>query len=281
MKMEKAAELGWTAPHHAPARDDATAGRRRSPRSAPSTTTRASTRCSCSTRRRPRSTSTPRCSRSTPTRTSTGCTRSTWAGWRSSMPGPGAVHARRHRGAARATTRSRSSGHEVCILGRGITLGRPLGPPAVAEAPDRQRGRHRGAHRCARLARATRGGPTSSSPPPASPASSSPSTSRPGVVVVGGGVRYEGRKLLPDVDESLRGGRGLRSRPASAGSARPRSRCCSATRSRPPSAPPTADCRAEPCERERAGCPGEERAAEGGSVSPVRGAGRARRRALS
>jgi methylenetetrahydrofolate dehydrogenase (NADP+) / methenyltetrahydrofolate cyclohydrolase len=26
---------------------------------------------------------------------------------------------------------------------------------------------------------------------------------RPGAVVVGGGVRYEGRKLLPDVDESV------------------------------------------------------------------------------
>ena len=33
------------------------------------------------------------------------------------------------------------------------------------------------------------------------PGSSSPSTSHPGCVVVGGGVRYEGRTLLPDVDE--------------------------------------------------------------------------------
>ena len=73
--------------------------------------------------------------------------------------------------------------------------------PAVAEAPDRQRRGHRGAHRRARLAATTPSGPTSWSPPPACPASSSPSTSRPGVVVVGGGVRYEGRKLLPDVDE--------------------------------------------------------------------------------
>ena len=48
----------------------------------------------------------------------------------------------------------------------------------------------------------TRAGPTSSSPPPACPASSSPSTSRPARVVVGGGVRYEGRRLLPDVDEA-------------------------------------------------------------------------------
>ena len=48
----------------------------------------------------------------------------------------------------------------------------------------------------------TRRGPASSSPPRACPASCSPSTSRPGAVVVGGGVRYEGRKLLPDVDEA-------------------------------------------------------------------------------
>ena len=42
------------------------------------------------------------------------------------MPGPGAVHAGRHRGAARATTRSRSPGATCASSGRGITLGRPL-----------------------------------------------------------------------------------------------------------------------------------------------------------
>ena len=93
------------------------------------------------------------------------------------------------------------AGHEVCILGRGITLGRPLALLLSQKRPDRQRRGHGGAHRRSRLARATPGGPTSSSPPRACPASSSPSTSRPGSVVVGGGVRYEGRKLLPDVDE--------------------------------------------------------------------------------
>ena len=59
MKMEKARELGWSAPHHAPAR----VGDARPtcwPRCACSTTTRSSTASSSSTRRRRTSTSTPR-----------------------------------------------------------------------------------------------------------------------------------------------------------------------------------------------------------------------------
>ena len=48
----------------------------------------------------------------------------------------GAVHARRHRGAARASTRSRSRASTSCILGRGLTLGRPLALLLVAEATD-------------------------------------------------------------------------------------------------------------------------------------------------
>ena len=48
----------------------------------------------------------------------------------------------------------------------------------------------------------TRAGPASSSPPPACPGILQPEHISPGAVVVGGGVRYEGRRLLPDVDEA-------------------------------------------------------------------------------
>ena len=92
------------------------------------------------------------------------------------------------------------SGHEVCILGRGTTLGRPLalllsqkrptanaavtvvhtGVPDWADYPRR-----------AGIVIAAAGVPGILQPEHISP----------GAVVVGGGVRYEGRKLLPDVDE--------------------------------------------------------------------------------
>jgi methylenetetrahydrofolate dehydrogenase (NADP+)/methenyltetrahydrofolate cyclohydrolase len=92
------------------------------------------------------------------------------------------------------------AGHEVCILGRGTTLGRPLAlllsqkrPTAnaavtvvhtgVANWPDYTRR--------AEIVVAAAG----------VPGILRPEHLTPGVVVVGGGVRYEGRKLLPDVDE--------------------------------------------------------------------------------
>jgi methylenetetrahydrofolate dehydrogenase (NADP+)/methenyltetrahydrofolate cyclohydrolase len=92
------------------------------------------------------------------------------------------------------------SGREVCILGRGTTLGRPLAlllsqkrPTAnaavtvvhtgVANWPDYTRR--------AEIVIAAAGVPGILQPEHISP----------GTVVVGGGVRYEGRKLLPDVDE--------------------------------------------------------------------------------
>jgi methylenetetrahydrofolate dehydrogenase (NADP+)/methenyltetrahydrofolate cyclohydrolase len=92
------------------------------------------------------------------------------------------------------------AGHEVCILGRGTTLGRPLAlllsqkrPTAnaavtvvhtgVANWPDYTRR--------AEVVIAAAG----------VPGILLPEHLTPGVVVVGGGVRYEGRKLLPDVDE--------------------------------------------------------------------------------
>jgi methylenetetrahydrofolate dehydrogenase (NADP+)/methenyltetrahydrofolate cyclohydrolase len=92
------------------------------------------------------------------------------------------------------------AGREVVVLGRGTTLGRPLAlllsqkrPTANAAVtvvhtgvPDWPRYTQR-----ADIVVAAAGVPGILQPEHLSP----------GVVVVGGGVRYEGRKLLPDVDE--------------------------------------------------------------------------------
>ncbi|MEV6298834.1 tetrahydrofolate dehydrogenase/cyclohydrolase catalytic domain-containing protein [Actinoplanes sp. NPDC051861] len=93
------------------------------------------------------------------------------------------------------------SGREVVILGRGATLGRPLAmllaqkrPTANAAVtvvhtgvPDWQRYTQR-----ADILIAAAG----------VPGIIQPEHVRAGAVVVGAGVRYEGRRLLPDVDES-------------------------------------------------------------------------------
>ena len=93
------------------------------------------------------------------------------------------------------------SGREVVILGRGFTLGRPLSmllsqmrPTANAAVtvvhtgvPDWPRYTQR-----TEIVIAAAG----------VPGILQPEHIRPGAVVVGGGVRYEGRRLLPDVDES-------------------------------------------------------------------------------
>lgn len=92
------------------------------------------------------------------------------------------------------------AGREVVILGRGFTLGRPLsmllslkrpgGNAAVTlvhtGVPDWPRYTQR-----ADIVVAAAG----------VPGILQPEHIRPGAVVVGGGVRYEGRRLLPDVDE--------------------------------------------------------------------------------
>lgn len=92
------------------------------------------------------------------------------------------------------------SGREVVIVGRGTTLGRPLAlllsqkrPTANAAVtvvhtgvPDWDRYTRR-----AEILVAAAG----------VPGMIQPEHVRPGSVVVSGGVRYEGRKLLPDVDE--------------------------------------------------------------------------------
>lgn len=93
------------------------------------------------------------------------------------------------------------SGRGVCILGRGTTLGRPLAlllsqkrPTANAAVtvvhtgvPDWPEYTKR-----AEIVIAAAG----------VPGILQPEHITPGCVVVGGGVRYEGRKLLPDVDET-------------------------------------------------------------------------------
>ena len=93
------------------------------------------------------------------------------------------------------------SGKEVCILGRGTTLGRPLSllltqkrPTANAAVtvvhtgvPDWDRYTRR-----ASVVVAAAG----------VPGILKPEHITPGATVIGGGVRYEGKRLLPDVDEA-------------------------------------------------------------------------------
>ncbi|HIZ37594.1 MAG TPA: bifunctional 5,10-methylenetetrahydrofolate dehydrogenase/5,10-methenyltetrahydrofolate cyclohydrolase [Candidatus Ruania gallistercoris] len=93
------------------------------------------------------------------------------------------------------------AGREVCILGRGTTLGRPLAlllsqkrPTANAAVTVVHTGVPDWADytRRAEVVIAAAG----------VPGILQPEHLTPGVTVIGGGVRYEGRKLLPDVDES-------------------------------------------------------------------------------
>lgn len=92
------------------------------------------------------------------------------------------------------------SGREVCILGRGTTLGRPLSLLLSQKRPTANAAVtvvHTGVEDWPRYTRraevviAAAGVPGILQPEHISP----------GTTVVGGGVRYEGRKLLPDVDE--------------------------------------------------------------------------------
>jgi methylenetetrahydrofolate dehydrogenase (NADP+) / methenyltetrahydrofolate cyclohydrolase len=90
----------------------------------------------------------------------------------------------------------------VCILGRGTTLGRPLALLLTQKRPTANAAVtvvHTGVPdwadytRRAEIVIAAAG----------VPGILQPEHVRPGAVVVGGGVRYEGRRLLPDVDESV------------------------------------------------------------------------------
>ncbi|MDQ1704760.1 MAG: methylenetetrahydrofolate dehydrogenase / methenyltetrahydrofolate cyclohydrolase [Frankiaceae bacterium] len=92
------------------------------------------------------------------------------------------------------------AGRSVCILGRGTTLGRPLALLLTQKRPTANAAVtvvHTGVPdwpdytRRAEIVIAAAGVPGILQPEHISP----------GAVVVGGGVRYEGKRLLPDVDE--------------------------------------------------------------------------------
>ncbi|CAN5763198.1 bifunctional methylenetetrahydrofolate dehydrogenase/methenyltetrahydrofolate cyclohydrolase [soil metagenome] len=92
------------------------------------------------------------------------------------------------------------AGKDVCILGRGTTLGRPLALLLSQKRPTANAAVtvvHTGVPNWADYTRradvviAAAG----------FPGILQPEHLTPGVVVVGGGVRYEGKRLLPDVDE--------------------------------------------------------------------------------
>lgn len=92
------------------------------------------------------------------------------------------------------------AGREVVVLGRGATLGRPLAMLLAQKRPTADAAVtvvHTGVPDWARytqradvLIAAAR-----------SPGIVQPQHVKPGAVVIGGGVRYAGRRLLPDVDE--------------------------------------------------------------------------------
>ncbi|GAA0831130.1 bifunctional 5,10-methylenetetrahydrofolate dehydrogenase/5,10-methenyltetrahydrofolate cyclohydrolase [Streptosporangium amethystogenes subsp. fukuiense] len=93
------------------------------------------------------------------------------------------------------------AGREVVILGRGATLGRPLSILLAQKRPTANAAVtvvHTGVSDWPRYTRradvlvAAAG----------VPGIIQPEHVKPGAVVIGGGVRYEGRRLLPDVDES-------------------------------------------------------------------------------
>jgi methylenetetrahydrofolate dehydrogenase (NADP+)/methenyltetrahydrofolate cyclohydrolase len=93
------------------------------------------------------------------------------------------------------------AGRSVCILGRGTTLGRPLALLLTQKRPTANAAVtvvHTGVPdwpdytRRAEIVIAAAG----------VPGILQPEHIAPGAVVVGGGVRYEGKRLLPDVDES-------------------------------------------------------------------------------
>jgi methylenetetrahydrofolate dehydrogenase (NADP+)/methenyltetrahydrofolate cyclohydrolase len=94
------------------------------------------------------------------------------------------------------------AGRHVVILGRGFTLGRPLALLLTQKRPTANAAVtvvHTGVPdwaehtRRADIVIAAAG----------VPGILQPEHVRPGAVVVGGGVRYEGRRVLPDVDESV------------------------------------------------------------------------------
>jgi methylenetetrahydrofolate dehydrogenase (NADP+)/methenyltetrahydrofolate cyclohydrolase len=93
------------------------------------------------------------------------------------------------------------SGRSVCVLGRGTTLGRPLSLLLTQKRPTANAAVtvvHTGVPNWADYTRAAEIVIAAAGVP----GILRPEHITPGATVIGGGVRYEGRKLLPDVDES-------------------------------------------------------------------------------
>jgi methylenetetrahydrofolate dehydrogenase (NADP+)/methenyltetrahydrofolate cyclohydrolase len=96
------------------------------------------------------------------------------------------------------------AGREVVILGRGATLGRPLAMLLAQKRPTANAAVtvvHTGVPDWARYTRRAEILVAAAGVP----GIIQPEHVRPGAVVIGAGVRYEGRRLLPDVDESVAG----------------------------------------------------------------------------
>jgi methylenetetrahydrofolate dehydrogenase (NADP+) / methenyltetrahydrofolate cyclohydrolase len=94
------------------------------------------------------------------------------------------------------------AGREVVILGRGATIGRPLAMLLTQKRPTANAAVtvvHTGVPDWARYTRRAEILVAAAGVP----GIIRPEHVRPGATVIGAGVRYEGRKLLPDVDESV------------------------------------------------------------------------------
>lgn len=92
------------------------------------------------------------------------------------------------------------AGRGVCVLGRGFTLGRPLSILLSLKRPTANAAVtlvHTGVPNWADYTRRSEVVIAAAGVP----GILQPEHITPGCVVIGGGVRYEGRKLLPDVDE--------------------------------------------------------------------------------
>lgn len=92
------------------------------------------------------------------------------------------------------------AGREVVILGRGATLGRPLAMLLAQKRPTANAAVtvvHTGVPDWPRYTRRAEILVSAAGVP----GIIQPEHVKPGAVVIGGGVRYEGRRLLPDVDE--------------------------------------------------------------------------------
>jgi len=93
------------------------------------------------------------------------------------------------------------AGQEVCVLGRGTTLGRPLALLLTQKRPTANAAVtvvHTGVPNWADYTRRA----TIVVAAAGVPGILQPEHITPGATIIGGGVRYEGRKLLPDVDEA-------------------------------------------------------------------------------